>query len=215
VYAQGVLDGVRFHTTPDPFGRHAFYRWREESVDRLSPEAIPAGPDSRYWFFSYPCEDYDFLYDPGWTTYPGRMAAHCPHRHLSFRQSRHELPPDLPERTMAWVAGYLAGSAPAPPDVAADDQSVRQTEVVQRWNALAEQFRQTGWFSRRRGRRVLRGPVPSASSAAAVRPGRLVARIRPPTAQKTCPAKVVTRRSILFAMGGWERSLNQNDGTPP
>jgi hypothetical protein len=145
-YAQGVQDGVRYHTTPDPFGPHALYRWREDSIDCLSSQVPPDAPTGRFWFYSYPCDDYDYLYDPGWTTYPGRMAAYCPHRSVAWRVSRHELPPDLPERTLAWVTGYLAGSVPRPPDIARDDEGDERPEVMRRWNAVAEQFRRTGWW---------------------------------------------------------------------
>jgi len=145
-YAQGVLDGVRYHTTPDPFGRHAYYRWREKTVDRI-PLPVPADASvKRYWFYRYPCEDHDYLYDAGWTTFPGRMAAYCPHRSFSYRQSRYELPPDLPERTLAWVAGYLAGSIPRPDDIAWNEYGDEQPDVMQRWDAVVEQFRRTGWW---------------------------------------------------------------------
>lgn len=30
-YAQGVQDGIRYHTQPDPFGRHAIFAWRQEA----------------------------------------------------------------------------------------------------------------------------------------------------------------------------------------
>ena len=144
-YACRVQEGVRYHTTPDPFGRHAYLQWRERSLDRLSQQPTGA-PESRYWFWSYPCEDYDYLYDAGWTTFPGRMAAYCPHRFVAYRQSRYELPPDLPERTSAWVAGYLAGSLPRPPEIAWNDEGDEQPEVMRRWEAAAEQFRTTGWW---------------------------------------------------------------------
>jgi hypothetical protein len=32
-YARGVEEGVRYHTTPDPFGRHAYGHWREAADD--------------------------------------------------------------------------------------------------------------------------------------------------------------------------------------
>ena len=32
-YARGVEQGVRYHTTPDPFGRHAYRYWREAAND--------------------------------------------------------------------------------------------------------------------------------------------------------------------------------------
>ena len=32
-YARGVEEGVRYHTTPDPFGRHAYGDWREAADD--------------------------------------------------------------------------------------------------------------------------------------------------------------------------------------
>jgi hypothetical protein len=31
VCAQGVQDGTRYHTQPDPFGRHAIFAWRREA----------------------------------------------------------------------------------------------------------------------------------------------------------------------------------------
>jgi hypothetical protein len=30
-YAQGVQDGTRYHTQPDPFGGHAIFAWRQEA----------------------------------------------------------------------------------------------------------------------------------------------------------------------------------------
>jgi hypothetical protein len=33
-YAEGVLVGTRYHTPPDPWGRHAINRWREEAARR-------------------------------------------------------------------------------------------------------------------------------------------------------------------------------------
>ena len=141
--AGGVQEGVRYHTAPDPFGRHAYDHWREESLDHVSSDP-PDLPSTRFWFWSYPCDDYDYLYDAGWTTFPGRMAAYCPHRSVAYRRSRYELPPDLPELTAAWVAGYLAGSLPRPPDIAWDDQGDEQPEVMRRWEVAAEQFRTTG-----------------------------------------------------------------------
>ena len=144
-YARSVEEGVRYHTTPDPFGRHAYLHWREQSVDRLSPDPRDAH-ESRYWFWSYACEDYDYLYDAGWTTFPGRMAAYCPHRSVAYRLSRYELPPDLPERTGSWVAGYLTGSLPGPPDIAWDEEGDEQPEVMRRWEVAAQQFRTTGWW---------------------------------------------------------------------
>ena len=30
-YAQGVQDGTRYHTDPDPFGRHAINYWRQDA----------------------------------------------------------------------------------------------------------------------------------------------------------------------------------------
>jgi hypothetical protein len=51
-----------------------------------------------------------------------------------------------PNRTLAWIAGYLAGNVPHPPDVAWNEDGDEQPEVMQRWEALAEQFRRTGWW---------------------------------------------------------------------
>ena len=31
-YAEGVLAGTRYHTMPDPWGRHAINYWREEAA---------------------------------------------------------------------------------------------------------------------------------------------------------------------------------------
>jgi hypothetical protein len=33
-YAAGVAGGTRYHTQPDPFGRHAIIRWRESALQR-------------------------------------------------------------------------------------------------------------------------------------------------------------------------------------
>lgn len=143
--ARGIREGVRYHAAPDPFGRHAYDHWLEMSVDHLADDA-PDASEGRYWFWSYPCEDYDYLFDASWTTFPGRMAAYCPHRQIAFRQSRYELPPDLPEPTRAWVGGYLAGSLPRPPDRAWNEDGDEQPEVMRRWEAAAMQFRKTGWW---------------------------------------------------------------------
>jgi hypothetical protein len=74
------------------------------------------------------------------------MAAYCPHRQIAYRQSRYELSPDLPERTRAWVAGWLAGNLPRPPDTAWNEQGDEEPEVMRRWEAAADQFCRTGWW---------------------------------------------------------------------
>lgn len=31
-FAEGVLAGKRYHTSPDPFGMHAIHQWREDAA---------------------------------------------------------------------------------------------------------------------------------------------------------------------------------------
>jgi hypothetical protein len=145
-YADGVQDGVRYHTQGDAFGFRAYFYWVEEAAERSPAPIAPENARTRYWYFEVACGDYDYLYDAGWATFPGRMAAYCPHRLVMFRISRYELPPELPERTQAWVAGFLAGSVPRPPDVAWDADGKEQLDVLQKWDAIAEQYRRTGWW---------------------------------------------------------------------
>jgi hypothetical protein len=42
------------------------------------------------------------LFDASWPTFPGRMAAYCPHDDQDYRTSLYELPEDLPDATRYW-----------------------------------------------------------------------------------------------------------------
>jgi hypothetical protein len=110
---------------------------------------LPDGIDPNLGFFSPECGGDDFLFDSSWHTFPGRMAAYCPHvkqQYSDYRVSAYELPEDLPDTTRAWVAGFLSGSLPRPPDSAWDEEGNERPEVMERWKALALQFRRVGWW---------------------------------------------------------------------
>ena len=107
---------------------------------------LPGDIDPTLSFFSTRCDGDHFLFDASWPTFPGRMAAYCPHDDQDYRVSLYELPEDLPDATRYWVAGFIAGSLPRPPDSAWDDDYVEREEVMERWKALAAKFRRTGWW---------------------------------------------------------------------
>ena len=83
--------------------------------------------DPQLWF---PCPHHegarDILYPSSANTFPGRMAAWCEHRQVSFRVSLSSLPDDLPAATRLWVRGFLAGSVPQ-----LDDDSQLETRQGQ------------------------------------------------------------------------------------
>src|SRR5688500_7910396 len=95
---------------------------------------LPAAGHPALSYYSERCGGDDYLFDKRWHTHPGRMAAYCPHdpKHPDYRISAYELPADLPDATRYWVAGFLAGNLPAPPDGVSE-----RDELMERWARLA------------------------------------------------------------------------------
>jgi hypothetical protein len=54
------------------------------------PDELPDDVDPRLAFLASHCGGDDYLYDAGWHTFPGRMAAYCPHRGRDYRISAYE-----------------------------------------------------------------------------------------------------------------------------
>jgi hypothetical protein len=77
------------------------------------PELPQAGePDPLLWFEAS-CGGRDLLAGNG-GTYPGRMAARCPDRQVSYNVSLAEMG-QMSQQTRYYVAGFLAGNQPGPP----------------------------------------------------------------------------------------------------
>ena len=101
----------------------------------MTDQALPDDIDQELWF---PCRHdlgaRDYLTADRWHTFPGRMAAFCPTRRVSYRVSTSELPYDLPMATRYWVAGFLVGNMPRQPDVEDDSPEMAA------WEAKVEQY---------------------------------------------------------------------------
>jgi len=86
--------------------------------------------DPALWF---PCVHHegarDIFYASAGNTFRGRLPAWCEHREVSFRVSLNELPDDLPESTVLWVRGFLAGCVPRLDDDTDLDARTRQVDT--------------------------------------------------------------------------------------
>jgi hypothetical protein len=106
--------------------------------------ALPDDVDPEMWFRSTRTEcdgGRDYLWNGEWHTFPGRMAAYCPHRpeHSDYRISLSELPDDLPVATRYWVRGFLAGNLPDP-----EEDWEWETAEMSDWRRRAREFTRTG-----------------------------------------------------------------------
>jgi len=103
------------------------------------PDEAPPPVDERLWFEA-PCGRRDFLVGNG-HTFTGRMAAWCPHDEVGYNVSLAGMG-DMSDETRYFVAGYLAGSEPGPPDEA-------DAADLTAWKGATSRFRRTGyWYGR-------------------------------------------------------------------
>lgn len=109
------------------------------------PEQDPlAGLDDRLWFEA-PCGGRDLLAGTSGHTYPGRMSAWCPHKQVGYNVSLSEMG-EMSEQSRYFVAGFLAGNEPGPPDDA--DHEIEPDDLAA-WLAATARFRRTGlWLGR-------------------------------------------------------------------
>ncbi len=93
--------------------------------------------DSNLWF---PCvhhpEARDLLYPSAGNTFRGRLPAWCETREVSFRVSVSELPDDLPQATLYWLRGFLAGQVP--------QLDVEEPDDMNLWKQRVDEFLTTG-----------------------------------------------------------------------
>lgn len=102
------------------------------------------GVDESLWFEPEDGHGRDFLFVGNPHTYPGRMAAYCPHRAYPwFNVSLKELG-NASEACKAFAQGFICGSEPAPP---ADDDGFELDEATaeyERWDRMRRQYRVSG-----------------------------------------------------------------------
>jgi hypothetical protein len=143
-------------------GLHLIPEWPEHlitgqawcRIGKVSPplrwEHVPEpeqaeGPDPLLWFEA-PCGGRDLLTGSG-STYPGRMAAWCLDKKVSYNVSLAEMG-QMSQQARYYVAGFLAGNQPGlppPPDPDADAEPGDLTA----WQAATGRFRRTGlWLGR-------------------------------------------------------------------
>ena len=110
------------------------------------PEPEQAGePDPLLWFEA-PCGGRDLLAGNG-GTYPGRMAAWCPAKKVSYNVSLAEMG-QMSQQARYYVAGFLAGNQPGPPPPPDPDTDIDPGDLTA-WKAAAGRFRRTGlWLGR-------------------------------------------------------------------
>ena len=113
----------------------------------MTPIELPDLPDDidpDLWFSCvHDASARDYFYNARWHTFPGRMPAYCPSRHVSFRVSLAELPSELPVATRYWVEGFLVGNMPTQPYVEDEDDP-----ALIRWRADATAYFDTGYWPR-------------------------------------------------------------------
>jgi len=102
-------------------------------------------PDPLLWFEA-PCGGRDLLTGNG-GTYPGRMAAWCPAKKVSYNVSLAEMG-QMSQQARYYVAGFLAGNQPGPPPPPDPDADIDPGDLTA-WKAAAGRFRRTGlWLGR-------------------------------------------------------------------
>jgi hypothetical protein len=115
-------------------------RWE----DVQEPEHAQA-PDPLLWFEA-PCGGRDQLVGSG-DTYPGRMAAWCPDKQVSYNVSLAEMG-QMSQQARYYVAGFLAGNQPGPPPPPDPDSGIEAGDLTA-WTAATSRFRRTGlWIGR-------------------------------------------------------------------
>lgn len=98
----------------------------------LAPD-LPEDVDQRLWILTGGCSGRDFLWgNPH--TFPGRMEAYCPHQRRDFSVSLNEVT-DASAEARIWIAGFLRGNAPSPPE---------DGDVQQLWRTSIQTFHRTG-----------------------------------------------------------------------
>jgi hypothetical protein len=118
-------------------------RWEQLSADDGPADDVPIPVDERLWFEAA-CGGRDFIVGNG-HTYPGRLAAWCPHRRVGYNVSLAEMGA-MPEETRYFVAGFLAGNEPGYP---VDDEGECDDADLVAWRSATRRFRQTGsWYGR-------------------------------------------------------------------
>lgn len=100
--------------------------------------------DATLWFVPSDCEGKHYLVgNPH--TFRGRMSAWCPTKQTYYFVSASQIREASPE-ARAWVAGFLAGNEPRPPQDY-DDQSDFGSAEYSRWMEQVEAFRRTGTWT--------------------------------------------------------------------
>ncbi|HET7018063.1 MAG TPA: arginase family protein [Streptosporangiaceae bacterium] len=113
-------------------------RWEE-----VPDDDVPVPADERLWFEAA-CGGRDFIVGNG-HTFPGRLAAWCPHDRVGYSVSLAEMGV-MPMETRYFVAGFLAGNEPEHP---ADEQGDSDEADIRAWQSALRRFRRTGsWFGR-------------------------------------------------------------------
>lgn len=99
--------------------------------------------DERLWFDA-PCGRRDFVVGNG-HTFPGRLAAWCPHDEVGYNVSLGEMG-TMSEECRYFVAGFLAGNEPGYP---VDDEGESDEADMIAWRSATRRFRRTGsWYGR-------------------------------------------------------------------
>jgi hypothetical protein len=111
--------------------------------ERLPGEDAPFAVDERLWFEAS-CGGRDFLVgNPH--TFPGRMAAWCPHDGVGYNVSLGEIR-TMSDESRYFVAGFLTGNEPEPPT--GDEGESNEADFVA-WQSATRRFRRTGrWYGR-------------------------------------------------------------------
>lgn len=104
--------------------------------ERLPAQDSQAPVDERLWFEA-PCGRRDVIVGNG-HTYPGRMAAWCPHGGVGYNVSYGEMGA-MSDESRYFVAGFLAGNEPS----VCDDSEITEADMVA-WQSARRRFRVTG-----------------------------------------------------------------------
>jgi len=104
----------------------------------------PAESDDWLWISLAACPARDFLVG-NCHTFPGRMAAYCPHRDQGFCVSLAEIEEMSPEAER-WVRGFLAGNEPEPEHMFGPSihDATDSDDRWPRWREAVANFRRTG-----------------------------------------------------------------------